>query len=116
MENLIFINKLVAWSTAAFMLYLFIPFRYLKPRFLKKLHSVIGILLLPLTLIHCGLTERVTGEHSTMGMFLFVLLLTQVITSLLRKSMRQLWLPVHRLLSTGMLLTVIVHIVTALIS
>lgn len=116
MNELEFLNKVAAWLTAGLMVYMFIPFSYLKWNWLKKAHSVVGIALIPITIWHCRLAEQATGKNSFLGGILLLLLLVQGFTSMIRKSLGKRWIKLHRLISLLLMVLVLIHIVYSVIT
>lgn len=89
-------------------------FLYRVYRFLQRYHKLIGITSILLMFIHCGISEKLSNQHSDLGTFLIMLWALLAITYILRNILKRKWLQLHRAsalaLCVGMLLHIVIEI------
>lgn len=78
-------------------------------RFLRKIHKPLGVLIIPITFLHCRFSTQKLGLN--FGTLCLVLLVILLFTYLLRKVLKGRWMKLHRAFTTALWIIVTIHIV-----
>lgn len=114
----------IAWiiATGVFLLSVIYPMRiYIKHKlqvnhpiskankFLRKIHKPLGVVIIPLTFLHCRFSSQKLGLNiGTALLFILVLLL---LSYFFRKLLKSKWMGLHRSLTLALWVLLIVHII-----
>ncbi|MDO4539946.1 MAG: hypothetical protein Q4B48_02415, partial [Syntrophomonadaceae bacterium] len=74
-------------------------------KYLRKTHQALGVLVIPVAFCHCRIAANTTGERSTLGASLLILLILLGLSRLLKKPLGRHWKRLHQVLA-AMLMTI----------